>query len=79
MDDGSKTYRRMDEATKAEIPQLWSALMGALPFKGQVPSWATYGVVSSLDKSDGTFQYLAGRPSAQGCLAWPSTETYASL
>jgi AraC family transcriptional regulator len=52
--------RRMDEASKAEIPQLWAALIGALPFKGQTPSWATYGVVSSLDKSDGSFQYLAG-------------------
>ena len=52
--------RRMDEASKDEIPQLWSKLIGALPFKGQTPSWATYGVVSSLDKSDGTFLYLAG-------------------
>jgi AraC family transcriptional regulator len=52
--------RRFDEATKSDIPQLWSALIGALPFAGQVPSWATYGVVSSLDKSEGCFQYLAG-------------------
>ncbi len=52
--------RRFDEGTKAEIPQLWSALLGALPFKGQTPSWATYGVVSSVDKSDGCFQYMAG-------------------
>jgi len=52
--------RRMDEAGKAQIPQLWSALIGALPFQGQTPSWATYGVVSSLDESDGCFQYLAG-------------------
>jgi AraC family transcriptional regulator len=52
--------RRFDEASKSEIPQLWSALIGALPFKGQTPSWATYGVVSSLDKGDGCFQYLAG-------------------
>ena len=60
--------RRLDEASKAEIPQLWSALMGALPFKGQTPSWATYGVVSSLDKSDGTFQYLAGVGVEPGCV-----------
>jgi AraC family transcriptional regulator len=52
--------RRFDEATKAEIPQLWPALIGALPFTGQVPSWATYGVVSSVDKADGCFGYLAG-------------------
>jgi len=60
--------RRLDEAGKAEIPQLWSALVGALPFKGQTPSWATYGVVSSLDKSDGTFQYLAGVGVEPGCV-----------
>jgi len=63
--------RRMDEASKAEIPQLWSALMGALPFKGQTPSWATYGVVSSLDKSDGTFQYLAGVGIEPDCVPPP--------
>jgi len=52
--------RRFDEATKAEIPQLWSALIGALPFAGQVASWATYGVVSRVDRAEGSFQYLAG-------------------
>ena len=52
--------RRFDEATKAGIPQLWSALVGALPFPGQVRSWATYGVVSGVEASDGGFQYLAG-------------------
>jgi AraC family transcriptional regulator len=52
--------RRFDEATKAEIPQLWSSLIGALPFAGQVESWATYGVVSSADRVQGSFQYLAG-------------------
>lgn len=36
---------RFDEATKAQILQLWSKLMGALPLKGQVPSWTCYGVV----------------------------------
>ena len=67
--------RRMDEASKAEIPQLWSALMGALPFKGQTPSWATYGVVSSLDKSDGTFQYLAGVGVEPDCVPPPGFTT----
>jgi AraC family transcriptional regulator len=67
--------RRLDEASKAEIPQLWSALMGALPFKGQTPSWATYGVVSSLDKSDGTFQYLAGVGVEPGCEPPPGFTT----
>ena len=52
--------RRFDEATKSEIPQLWSALIGALPFPGQVKSWATYGVVSGVEAGDGGFQYLAG-------------------
>ena len=52
--------RRFDEATKSEIPQLWSALIGALPFAGQVQSWATYGVVSIVDKAEGSFQYMAG-------------------
>jgi len=67
--------RQMDEASKAEIPQLWSALMGALPFKGQTPSWATYGVVSSLDKSDGTFQYLAGVGIEPDCVPPPGFTT----
>jgi AraC family transcriptional regulator len=52
--------RRFDEATKSEIPQLWSALIGALPFAGQLPSWATYGVVSGVDQGAGCFQYMAG-------------------
>jgi len=67
--------RRMDEASKAEIPQLWSVLMGALPFKGQTSSWATYGVVSSLDKSDGTFQYLAGVGIEPDCVPPPGFTT----
>lgn len=67
--------RRMDEAGKAGIPQLWSALIGALPFKGQTPSWATYGVVSSLDSSDGSFQYLAGVGVEPGCVAQPGFAT----
>ena len=52
--------RRFDDASKSEIPQLWSALIGALPFAGQVRSWATYGVVSGVDPGDGCFQYMAG-------------------
>ena len=59
--------RLFDEATKAEIPQLWSALIGALPFKGQLPSWATYGVVSSVDKGEGCFRYMAGVGVEPGC------------
>lgn len=51
---------RFDEATKAAIPQLWSRLIGALPFAGQVDSWATYGVVSGADRGDGSFDYIAG-------------------
>ncbi|MEO5686866.1 MAG: AraC family transcriptional regulator [Burkholderiaceae bacterium] len=52
--------RLFDETTKDEIPQLWSALIGALPFAGQTPSWATYGVVSGVDKGEGCFRYMAG-------------------
>lgn len=59
--------RRFDEVTKAEIPQLWSALVGALPFAGQVASWATYGVVSGIDRAEGSFQYMAGVGVAPAC------------
>jgi AraC family transcriptional regulator len=67
--------RRMDEDSKAEIPQLWSALIAALPFKGQTPGGATYGVVSSLDKSDGSFQYLAGVGIEPDCVPPPGFTT----
>jgi len=67
--------RRFDEATKAEIPQLWSALIGALPLEGQTPSWATYGVVSSVDKSDGCFQYMAGVGVEPDCVPPPGFAT----
>ena len=60
--------RRFDQATKSEIPQLWPALIGALPFKGQVSSWATYGVVSQAAPSDGSFQYMAGVGIEPGCV-----------
>ena len=52
--------RRFDEATKAEIPQLWTGLIGALPFAGQVKSWATYGVVFGVEQGPGCFEYMAG-------------------
>lgn len=51
--------RRFDEANRAEIPQLWSRLIGALPFAGQVESWATYGVVWGVDRAEGSFDYMA--------------------
>jgi AraC family transcriptional regulator len=51
---------RFDEATKANIPQLWSKLIGSLPFTGQKPSWATYGVVWAADRAEGSFDYMAG-------------------
>ncbi|MFY7914376.1 MAG: AraC family transcriptional regulator [Rubrivivax sp.] len=59
--------RRFDETTKAQIPQLWSALVGALPFAGQVPRWTTYGVVSCADRAEGSFQYMAGVGVEDGC------------
>ena len=67
--------RQFDEATKSEIPQLWSALIGALPFKGQEPSWVTYGVVSSVAQGEGCFQYLAGVGVEPGCVPPPGFAT----
>jgi len=52
--------RRYDQGSKAGIPELWPTLIGALPFAGQVASWATYGVVYDVERSDGSFQYMAG-------------------
>jgi len=52
--------RRFDGTTKSEIPQLWSALVGTLPLETQLPSWATYGVVWSVDREAGNFMYMAG-------------------
>jgi len=63
--------RRFDEATKSEIPQLWSALIGSLPFPGQVKSWATYGVVTSVEAGEGAFQYLAGVGVEPDCVPPP--------
>jgi AraC family transcriptional regulator len=51
---------RFDDGNKAEIPQLWSRLMGALPFDGQAPNWTCYGVVWNVDRAEGGFDYLAG-------------------
>ena len=63
--------RRFDEATKSEIPQLWPALIGALPFAGQVQSWSTYGVVSDVDRGEGCFQYMAGVGVEPDCVPPP--------
>lgn len=54
------SQRRFDESNKAEIPQLWSQMLGALPFSGQTPGWTTYGVVWNVDRAEGHFDYLAG-------------------
>ncbi len=52
--------RRFDQATASTIPNLWSTLIRALPLVDeQVPSWATYGVVWSVDKDEGSFDYMA--------------------
>ena len=67
--------RRFDEATKSDIPQLWSALIGALPFEGQVRSWATYGVVSCVEADQGGFQYLAGVGVEPDCVPPPGFAT----
>lgn len=50
---------RFDDDSKATIPRLWPRLMGALPFAGQVPSWTSYGVVSRVSASEGSFDYMA--------------------
>lgn len=63
--------REFDQVTKAEIPQLWSALIGALPFPGQVKSWATYGVMSSVDPREGRFAYMAGVGVEPDCVPPP--------
>ena len=67
--------RRFDEASKSEIPQLWSTLIGALPFAGQAKSWATYGVVSSVAAGEGCFQYMAGVGVEPGCVPPPGFST----
>ncbi|HIV71677.1 MAG TPA: AraC family transcriptional regulator [Candidatus Aquabacterium excrementipullorum] len=51
--------RRFDQSSKSDIPQLWTTLIGGLPFTGQSPDWSTYGVVDTLDKAEGSFQYMA--------------------
>lgn len=67
--------RLFDEASKAEIPRLWSALVGRLPFAGQVKSWATYGVVEGVDGAEGTFRYMAGVGVEPGCVPPPGFST----
>lgn len=53
--------RRFDRTSSSIIPDLWSTMIQALPFVGgQIPSWATYGVVWSIDKDEGSFDYMAG-------------------
>ncbi len=64
---------RFEESTKAAIPQLWPALTGALPFAGQTPSWATYGVICGVDKD--SFQYMAGVGVAADCVPPPGFST----
>lgn len=59
--------RRFGQEDKSEIPQLWSALVGVLPFEGQRPGWATYGVVWSADREEGSFAYMAGVEVEPGC------------
>lgn len=58
--------RRFDAASKAEIPQLWSRLVASLPLPGQTEERRSYGVVSSVDREEGSFVYLAGFRVAPG-------------
>jgi AraC family transcriptional regulator len=57
---------RYDAVTKASIPDLWPRLIARMPFAGQAPSWDTYGVVWSVDRTNGAFSYLAGAGLAPG-------------
>lgn len=57
---------RFSEANKANIPQLWSKLIGALPLEGQDPGWTTYGVVWGVEPGEGSFAYMAGVKVAPG-------------
>jgi AraC family transcriptional regulator len=49
-----------DRVTPSGISRLWSVLKAALPFPGQQPGGAAYGVLWSADREDGSFVYLAG-------------------
>ena len=60
--------RRFDDGNKAEIPQLWSQLMGKLPLDGQAADWASYGLVWNVDRGEGSFDYLAGVGVAEGAV-----------
>jgi AraC family transcriptional regulator len=37
-----------------------------MPFEGQAPSWDTYGVIWTTDRTNGAFTYLAGAGLAPG-------------
>lgn len=58
---------RFDNGSKATIPQLWPKLIGALPFEGQDASWETYGVVSSVNRCEASFDYMAAVGVTAGC------------
>jgi len=49
-----------DQDSKARIPQLWSRLIGHLPFEAQVPSMCSFGVVWRTSATAGAFEYMAG-------------------
>lgn len=51
--------RRFDADSKSQIPQLWSRLVGCLPFDGQVESTRSFGVVWRSDATAGCFEYMA--------------------
>lgn len=49
---------RFDQGTKLAIPGLWARLEELMPFPGQIGR-ETYGVVSSVNRADGSFLYMA--------------------
>lgn len=51
--------RRFDVDSKSQIPQLWSRLVGHLPFDGQIESMRSFGVAWRSDAVEGCFEYMA--------------------
>jgi AraC family transcriptional regulator len=48
-----------DNDNKSGIPLLWPRLLSCLPFDGQVDG-RSYGVMSMLDRKEGSISYMAG-------------------
>lgn len=60
--------KRFDQASKAEIPELWSRLIETLPFPGQSSSWDSYGVAWNADRAQASFDYMPAVGVIPGCV-----------